>query len=88
MEHLCDCDLSSAGTAAVNHTASEDETEARLRSALSLSPFRQQFDNFASLIQLSTDSTQVSFRFSFYCARFRRRAALIYNYRCGSGSHV
>ena len=28
----------------------------RLQAALSLSPFRQQFDNFASLISLDTDS--------------------------------
>ncbi len=34
--------------------------ETRLQNALSLSPFRQQFDNFASLIQLATDDAQVS----------------------------
>lgn len=60
MEHLCDCDLSSATEATADDT--DNEIEARLHNALSLSPFRQQFDNFASLIQLSTDSAQVRLR--------------------------
>eukprot|EP01044_Picomonas_judraskeda_P005502 COSAG03_NODE_521_length_7208_cov_11.258264_6_plen_114_part_00 len=58
VEHLCDCDLSTVTPAAAEDSTA-DEIEARLQSALSLSPFRQQFDNFARLIKLSADDAKV-----------------------------